>query len=61
MTRKEARDLMDKRDAYVSKIGQQAATKYLRGKEPPPTRGNIRVGIAFAVLTTLVLVLALAL
>lgn len=63
MTRKQIRDAMDKHDAYISKIGQQEAKRYLRAKEQaiPPTRGNIRAGLAFVVvfLTTLIIGLAL--
>lgn len=54
---------MDKHDAYVSKIGQREAKRYLRAKEQaiPPTRGNIRAGLAFVALTIAVLVIGLAL
>jgi len=61
MNRKELRDMMDKHDAYISKIGQKEAARYLRSKEKPPTRGNIRAGIAFVVLSIAILVIALAL
>jgi hypothetical protein len=60
-TRKELRDMMDKHDAAVSKRGQAEATRYLRSREKPPTRGNIRAGIAFVVLSIATLVIALAL
>jgi len=62
MTRKQIRDAMDKHDAYVSKIGQQEAKRHLRAKEQaiPPTRGNIRAGLAFVALTIAVLVIGLA-
>ena len=62
MTRKETRDRMDKHDAYVSKRGQTEAARYLRSKEAkPPTRGNIRAGLAFAALALAVLITTLAL
>ena len=53
---------MDKHDAYVSKIGQQEAKRYLRAKEQaiPPTRGNIRAALAFMVLVAAVLVIGSA-
>ena len=52
MTRKELRDRQDKHDAYISKIGQREAARYLRSKEHaiPPTRGNIRAALALLVL-----------
>jgi hypothetical protein len=64
MTRKELRDTMDKRDAYISKIGQQAATKYLRAKEQAQPTGLIReiiAGIAFVTLSAAIIVIGLAL
>lgn len=60
-TRKELRDMMDKHDAYISKIGQREAARYLRSKELPPQRGSIRAGLAFVVLSIAILVIALAL
>jgi hypothetical protein len=60
-TRSELRDRQAKHDAYISKIGQREAARYLRSKEKPPTRGNIRAGIAFAILVVAILVIALAL
>ena len=39
-TRKELRDMMDKHDAYVSKIGQAAAKRYLQSKEAQSTPGD---------------------
>jgi hypothetical protein len=60
-TRSELRDRQTKHDAYISKIGQREAARYLRSKEKPPTRGNIRAGIAFAILVVAILVIALAL
>ena len=61
MNRKELRDMMDKHDAYISKIGQKEAARYLRSKEKPPTRGTLRAGIAFGLLIAAILVIALAL
>jgi hypothetical protein len=60
MTRKELRDRQDKYDAFVSKRGQTEAKRYL-AREVPPVRGNIRAGLAFAVLTAAVLVIFLSL
>ena len=60
-TRKELRDMMDKHDAYISKIGQREAARYLRTKEQPPTRGTLRAGIAFGLLAAAILVIALVL
>lgn len=37
------------------------AQKYLRSKEEPPTRGNIRAGLAFITTMIVVLVIGLAL
>lgn len=48
-------------DAAVSKDGQKEAARYLRSKELPPQRGNIRAGIAFTILSVAVIVIALAL
>jgi len=59
--RSELRDTLAKRDAAATKTGQAAAARYLRNKELPPTRGNIRAGIAFAILTMAILVIVLAL
>ena len=39
----------------------ERARRYLRSKEEPPTRGNIRAGLAFAALTIITLVIVLAL
>ena len=61
MNRKELRDRQAKHDAYISKLGQQEAARYLRTKELPPQRGSIRAGIAFAILATAILVIALVL
>jgi hypothetical protein len=60
-TRKELRDMMDKHDARISKLGQQEAARYLRSKELPPQRGSIRAGIAFGLLIAAILVIVLAL
>jgi hypothetical protein len=60
-TRKQVQDMTDKHDAYISKIGQKEAARYLRSKEVPPTRGNIRAGIAFMMLMTMILIIFLAL
>lgn len=51
-TRKQVQDM---------KIGQKEAARYLRSKEVPPTRGNIRAGIAFVVLMIMTLIILLAL
>lgn len=59
--RSELRDLMDKRADRLSKQGQREAARYLRSKELPPTRGNIRAGIAFVMLMTIILIILLAL
>lgn len=61
MTRKELRDRQDKHDAYISKIGQREAARYLRSKELPPTQGNIRAALALLILATAILVIGLAL
>jgi len=47
MKRSEIRDTLNKRDMAATKLGQAAAKRYLRSKEEPPTRGNIRAGLAF--------------
>jgi hypothetical protein len=63
-TRKELQDMMDKHDAYISKIGQKEAARYLRAKEQAQPTGFIReiiAGIAFVVLTATTLVIFLAL
>jgi len=54
-TRKELQDMMDKRDAYISKIGQKEAARYLRSKEQVQSTGLIReiiAGIAFLILAS---------
>jgi hypothetical protein len=61
MNRKELRDKQAKHDAYISKIGQKEAARYLRSKEVPPQRGTLRAGLAFGLLATAILVIALAL
>ena len=61
MTRKQLRNTMDKHDMYISKIGQTEAKRYLRTKEAPPTRGNIRAGLAFLLLAAATLVILMAL
>lgn len=61
MKRSEIRDTLDKRDLAATKLGQAEAKRYLRTKEEPPTRGNIRAGLAFAALTIIVLVIVLSL
>jgi len=63
-TRKELQDMMDKRDAYVSKIGQKEAARYLRSKEQAQPTGLIReiiAGTAFVIATAAMLVFVLAL
>jgi len=60
-TRSELRDRQTKHDAYISKIGQREAARYLRTKEQPPTRGTLRAGLAFGLLSIAILVIALAL
>lgn len=61
MTRSQINDMLDKRDRAARKLGESAARKYLRSKEELPTRGNIRAGIAFAllVIATLIIIMAL--
>lgn len=61
MKRKELQDRQSKYDAFVSNIGQKEAKRYLAAREQPPTRGNIRAGIAFVALTIATLVIFLAL
>lgn len=64
MTRKELRDMMDKRDAYISKIGQKEAARYLKAKEQAQPTGLIReiiAGIAFATLAFAVIFICMAL
>ena len=64
MTRKELQDTMDKRDAYISKIGQKEAARYLRAKEQAQPTGLIReiiAGIVFMIGLTIGLVFVLAL
>jgi hypothetical protein len=60
-TRSELRDRQAKHDAYISKIGQREAARYLRSKELPPQRGTLRAGIAFGLLAAAALVIVLAL
>lgn len=59
--RSELRDLMDKRADRLSKQGQREAARYLRSKEVPATRGNIRAGIAFMILMTMIIGILLVL
>lgn len=61
MKRSEIRDTLNKRELAAIKLGQAEAKRYLRTKEEPPTRGNIRAGLAFAALTIIVMVIVLAL
>ena len=64
MTRKQIRDAMDKHDAYISKIGQKEAARYLRSKEQAQPTGLIReiiAGIACLILIAAILVIGLAL
>jgi len=61
ITREELRRQQDLIDAKASETGQKEAARYLRSKEEPPTRGNIRAGLAFAALTIITLVIVLAL
>ena len=63
-TRKELQDMMDKRDAHVSKIGQREAARYLRAKEQVQSTGLIReiiAGIAFLILAIAVIFIGMAL
>jgi hypothetical protein len=60
MTQKELRDRQAKYDAYVSNIGQKEAKRYLTTREEPPTRGNIRAGLALALLAATILVIFLS-
>ena len=48
-------------DAKASETGQKEAKRYLAAHAQPPTRGNIRAGIAFAILSIATLVVVLAL
>jgi hypothetical protein len=48
-------------DAYVSRIGQLAARRYLATREEPPTRGNIRATIAFILLAAAVIFIGMVL
>ena len=61
MTRSQINDTLDKRDRAARKLGESAARKYLRNKEELPTRGNIRAGLSFFLLTTTVLIIMMAL
>jgi len=61
MKRSEIYDTLNKRDLAAIKLGQAEAKRYLRTKEKPPTRGNIRAGLAFAALTIITLVIVLSL
>lgn len=61
MTRKELRDRQDKYDAFWAKKGQEEAKRYLKSKEVPATRGNIRAGIAFMFLSIAMIVILPAL
>lgn len=63
-TRKELQDMMDKRDAYISKIGQKEAARYLRSKEQVQSTGLIReiiAGIAFLILALGIIFIGMAL
>jgi hypothetical protein len=42
MTKAQLRDTMTKREARLSKIGQDAAVKYLNNKHRPKSSGAIR-------------------
>jgi hypothetical protein len=42
MTKAQMRDTMAKREAHASKIGQDAAVKYLNSKHRPKSSGAIR-------------------
>ena len=61
MKRSEIRDTLNKRDMAAAKLGQAAAKRYLRSKEEPPTRGNIRAGLAFVIMMVATIVVGLAL
>ena len=61
MKRSEIRDTLNKRDLAAIKLGQAEAKRYLRTKEEPPTRGNIRAGLAFIITMVVTLVVGLAL
>lgn len=52
---------MDRKELLSPAKRDERARRYLRSKEKPPTRGNIRAGIAFVVLSIATLVIALAL
>lgn len=59
--RSELRDIMEKRERAATKLGQEAAKRYLRSKETPPTSGNIRAGIAFTLAVGMVILILLVL
>ena len=59
--RSELRDIMEKRERAATKLGQEAAKRYLRSKEAPPTSGNIRAGIAFTLAIAVVNIILLVL
>lgn len=64
MTRKELQDRQEKYDAFISKIGQKEAARYLRAKEQAKPTGLIReiiAGVLFLILSAMVLVIGLAL
>lgn len=46
MTKAKMRDIRAKRDAYISKLGQAEAHRYLTSKRTPITRGRIRFALA---------------
>lgn len=48
-------------DGYVSHKGQMEAERYLKSKEVPATRGNIRTALALNVLVVLIIIIGMAL
>ena len=60
-TRSQINDMLNKRDQAARKLGESSARKYLRSKEQPPTRGNIRAGLSFLLLVIATLIIMMAL
>ncbi|HMA78053.1 MAG TPA: hypothetical protein VKP88_02835 [Candidatus Paceibacterota bacterium] len=56
MKRSEIRDVLAKRDRVATKMGQAAAEKYLRSKQPLPTQGRIREFLAALVAGTIIVI-----
>lgn len=56
MKRSEIRDVLAKRDRAATKMGQAAAEKYLRSKQPLPTQGRIREFLAALITGAIIVV-----